>query len=142
MRAEPISNLLLTNVVRGSRVQQLELAMSLGDSFVTETYRELLHDLKNADFVCEPCGSQFSTPRSSSLMATCHVGYCDLCKSPDVTVTSVRHYGYLADGIRAVEHLLKERAEAQRKATRESRIKTRRVESMEDFKKLCEKSGL
>jgi hypothetical protein len=54
----------------------------------------------------------------------------------------VRHYGYLADGIRSVENLLKERAEAQRKATRESRIKTRRVESMEDFKKLCEKSGL
>jgi hypothetical protein len=97
------------------------------------TRKELLFKLKNADFVCEPCGTAFSAPSTtpSSLYATMHHGCCDVCEDT-TTLTSVRTYGYLLHGITAVEKAL-----SQGKGVR--KLSTSLVDK---FINLCERKGV
>jgi hypothetical protein len=82
------------------------------------TRKDLLFKLKNADFVCEPCGIAFSTPSTtpSFIYATMHHGCCDVCGDM-TTLTSVRTHGYLQHGITAVEKALSQGNDVRRLST-------------------------
>lgn len=96
------------------------------------TRKELLFKLKNADFVCEPCGNAFSKPTTtpSSLYATMHHGFCDVCGAK-TTLTSVRTYGYLQHGIFVVEHAL----------SQDKSLRKMSQSLVDKFIDLCERKG-
>ena len=96
------------------------------------TRKDFLFKLKNADFVCEPCGVAFSKPSTtpSSLYATMHHGCCDVCGDM-TTLTSVRTFGYLQHGIFVVEHAL----------SQETSVRKLSTSLVGKFIDLCERKG-
>jgi len=57
---------------------------------------KLARTLRNARWVCEPCGLSYGDYRAGS--STFHVGLCDVCKGQTVAVTETRDFGYLRRG--------------------------------------------
>jgi hypothetical protein len=58
---------------------------------------KLARTLRNARWVCEPCGLSYGDYRAGS--STFHVGPCDVCKGQTVAVTEARDFGYLRRGL-------------------------------------------
>jgi hypothetical protein len=70
------------------------------------------------------------------------VGYCDVCKTPDATVTSVRSFGYLTNGISAVEKMLEEHVKNVANRKNNSKRKAERSRHVEKFMDGCGKLGV
>ena len=58
-------------------------------------YPQLARILRNAQWVCEPCGLRYGDYRAGT--STFHVGRCDVCKLT-AAVTETRDFGYLRRG--------------------------------------------
>jgi hypothetical protein len=58
---------------------------------------KLARTLRNARWVCEPCGISYGDYRARS--STFHLGTCDVCKGQTVVLTEVRDFGYLRRGL-------------------------------------------
>lgn len=144
MRVGRTSKSLIKTVAYNSqlRLPLSDLDPDLDDDFVTESYKELLRDLNNADFVCGHCGATYGTSNCFPLYATYHTGYCDVCQAPDATVTSVRSFGYLTSGILAVEKVLGEHVKNVANRKNSSKRKTDRSRHVQKFMDGCGKLGV
>jgi hypothetical protein len=123
--------------------QQLDLFNGAFSSFDTKiSKKDLLRTLNNASYVCTKCGIAFSEPSSvAAVFATFHIGHCDVCQNPNVSVTSVRDFGYLRHGIDAVEKMLS--VDEAGKQTKPKKSGRRRSDSLiGNFMDLCDKKGI
>ena len=145
MRVGRTSKSLIKTVAYNSqlRLPLSDLDPDLDDDFVTESYKGLLKDLNNADFVCGHCGTTYGSSNGLPLYATTyHVGCCDVCQVPDATVTSVRSFGYLTSGILAVEKVLEEHVKNVANRKNNSKRKIDRSRHVQKFMDGCGKLGV
>ena len=142
MRVGRTSKLLIKTVADNSQLRLPLCNPDLDADFVTESYKSLLRDLNNADFVCGHCGTTYGSTNCFPLYATYHTGYCDVCQIPDATVTSVRSFGYLTNGILAVERTLEEHVRNVAKAKNSSKRKADRSKHVKKFMDGCGKLGV
>ena len=123
--------------------QQLDLFNGAFSSFnTTISKKDLLRTLNNASYVCTKCGSAFSDPSNAgAIFATYHLGHCDVCKDANVSVTSVRDFGYLRHGIDAIEKMLL--VDEDKKQAKPKKSSRRRSDSLiGNFIDLCDKKGI
>ena len=119
--------------------QQLDLFNGAFSSF---NKKDLLRTLNNASYVCTKCGIAFSgLLNAGAIFATYHLGHCDVCHDTNVSVTSVRDFGYLRHGIDAIEKmLLVDEDKKQAKPKKSSRRKSDSL--IGNFIDLCDKKGI